>query len=675
MEKPKLSKKSFALAIFSAIALTISCILFFLIWNQLSKKSIEQTSLQPIETDDEYSQDIVTDITGQTDEDSIGPYEIFEGNNKNYGALFEKTGYTINWQKGATRLSVEEEDELFKNVKQGSVYFEQDNFVYDNPSSDKRYTNCLDVAELGTPDESFRCKPYLYKLGTMSMPEQFRGDTLYLMNVQWNGLGSGFLTYYVIHSKSENSFILIEQLEGEYLQNQYEHHPLITGVITHQLSEVTPPETIKIPDQASYLKYSKHYDENENVFDRKDADKNAGGIIDVKKGIIVTYPKEDEQQFVDEETGFPIYFSNETYKVVLPNGSVHLYELIPYFFISKAPVGSEKEFYQAGYNTQIQWKNSPQHKDKKFVVGGDLSLFRCTVGVVPCTSVVDDNDWFSLENLVEIGKTDKGDSLYELKDKATNSYYKSVYDFGYEGSLSYNHQTNSDTQKYESFQKMTDTQKYESFLDDQAVFFWKDYQGRWRVYMRADYQSLAECGKPVIYLYPEKDIDVRVQVKPNGGFTVTDPEYGKDGWFVHAKSNGELFNYQNNTNYPYLFWEGFAFNYKKPEVGFVMSKKEVEKKMIDILASLGLNTKETSDFLEFWQTKLESSPYVFVSFVDQKTFDVYAPLIVTPKPDTIIRVFMDYTPLEELIYVKEPTLRTPKRNGFTVVEWGGALHR
>ena len=105
-----------------------------------------------------------------------------------------------------------------------------------------------------------------------------------------------------------------------------------------------------------------------------------------------------------------------------------------------------------------------------------------------------------------------------------------------------------------------------------------------------------------------------------------------------------------------------------------MSKDEVGVKMPKILAKLGLNEKETKDFLEFWQPKLEVKPYVFVTFLPQREFDKLAPLTVNPKPDTVIRVFMDYEPLEKFINVPEPQFSTPIRTGFTVVEWGGRLH-
>ena len=48
------------------------------------------------------------------------------------------------------------------------------------------------------------------------------------------------------------------------------------------------------------------------------------------------------------------------------------------------------------------------------------------------------------------------------------------------------------------------------------------------------------------------------------------------------------------------------------------------------------------------------------------------PLELSVEPDTLIRVLMQYKPLDEYIEVKEQKLTTTERNGFTVVEWGGA---
>lgn len=70
---------------------------------------------------------------------------------------------------------------------------------------------------------------------------------------------------------------------------------------------------------------------------------------------------------------------------------------------------------------------------------------------------------------------------------------------------------------------------------------------------------------------------------------------------------------------------------------------------------------------------MQGAPYYFVTFFGKREMDQLAPLTVSPKPDTVIRLLMDFHPLQQPIEVKGYDIRTPERKGFTVVEWGGVL--
>lgn len=176
---------------------------------------------------------------------------------------------------------------------------------------------------------------------------------------------------------------------------------------------------------------------------------------------------------------------------------------------------------------------------------------------------------------------------------------------------------------------------------------------------------------PVIYLYPEAPMEVSVRVYPTGGFTITEPEYG-DGWSVYTDTESNIYDYNTQKYYPYLFWEGIALNYTMPPDGFVIAQKDIATELYKLLQKQGMNDKEIADFMEYWLPKFDTTyPYYFITFVDKEVFDSYAPLEITPKPDTIIRVFMDYKGLHEYKEMPQKELITPIRNGFTVVEWGG----
>lgn len=49
----------------------------------------------------------------------------------------------------------------------------------------------------------------------------------------------------------------------------------------------------------------------------------------------------------------------------------------------------------------------------------------------------------------------------------------------------------------------------------------------------------------------------------------------------------------------------------------------------------------------------------------------HARLDITPQPDSILRVFMAYQPLEQAVDIQPQQLSGFVREGFTVVEWGG----
>lgn len=180
-------------------------------------------------------------------------------------------------------------------------------------------------------------------------------------------------------------------------------------------------------------------------------------------------------------------------------------------------------------------------------------------------------------------------------------------------------------------------------------------------------------GKPVIYLYPEKPTQVSVSVAPEQGVFVSEPEMG-DGWTVIANSKGALFNLADRQYYPYLFWEAYTDPFPVFEDGFIVAQEDLKKFFDAKLAYLGLNAKEIADFEEYWLGVLTEKPYYFIHFVDQKLLDEYAPLNISPKPDSVLRVFFDYEGLDAAKQVPAQKLTPWSRSGFSVVEWGGSLY-
>ncbi len=184
--------------------------------------------------------------------------------------------------------------------------------------------------------------------------------------------------------------------------------------------------------------------------------------------------------------------------------------------------------------------------------------------------------------------------------------------------------------------------------------------------------ELGGMGKPVIYLYPEKPTQVSVSVTPEQGVFVSEPEMG-EGWTVIANPKGALFNLADRQYYPYLFWEAYTDPLPSFEDGFVVPQKDLKKFFDEKLTYMGLNAKEIADFNEYWLGVLTEKPYYFIHFVDQSVLDEYAPLNISPAPDSILRVFFDYEGLDATKQVPAQKLTPWTRSGFSVVEWGGSL--
>lgn len=183
-----------------------------------------------------------------------------------------------------------------------------------------------------------------------------------------------------------------------------------------------------------------------------------------------------------------------------------------------------------------------------------------------------------------------------------------------------------------------------------------------------------EMAKPVIYLYPQRATQVSVQVTPKGGVTKSAPAYG-DGWSVLATPRGEL-RTADGRRHRYLFWESGLTEKPQPlSEGFVVSRAELQGFLVRTVQQLGLNARETDDFMEFWWPRVSVKPYAAIRFVPRAEIDAAAPLSIKPAPDTVIRVLIDFRALDAPVELAPQTLEVaPARKGFVVSEWGGLLY-
>lgn len=452
-----------------------------------------------------------------------------------------------------------------------------------------------------------------YKVGEF-LDGKYKGGDLILISAGFDG--PAFYPGFYRFAKKGNELVFLEKhSDGLYDGDGFDREKFLADE-EYSIPDLEYPKLIKGPKVRQYLQ------QDEYVRDFMSLSKLKIAYIDQVFGNV--YTTDDVLRGPNSDT-----FTRNGFYIEAPDGTVIVYSL-KFDFIDKKNV------------PEITW-NDKTKNDAEYTYADMTGCgSRDYMGVRPTTELAPET------NLEVIGKNSKGDPIYGFKDKnhgIIRSFYDSIYDSG-------------------------DKPSYEVFTQNHPIFYWVDPFGRYVEFKSNKFVPSAECAKPVIYLYPENPAQVSVKISPKGGLTKSEPFY--DGaWEVSAEPDGQLTEIKTGKIYPYLFWEGRGAIYEQPDKGFTVKKENIHSFLIEKLTQLGLNEKEQADFMEFWEPKMQDAPYYFVTFLGNWEMDQIAPLEISPKPDTVIRVLMDFSPLNQPIKSQEYNIKTPKRTGFTAVEWGG----
>lgn len=190
------------------------------------------------------------------------------------------------------------------------------------------------------------------------------------------------------------------------------------------------------------------------------------------------------------------------------------------------------------------------------------------------------------------------------------------------------------------------------------------------IYLYPEEKQDETCdAKPVAYLYPQTETEITVRLDYDGALTCTYPAY-TDGWTVSARPDGTLTDEDGQT-YRYLYWEGVTDQVYDFSSGFCVAGNGTAAFLEDALEQHGLSRAEADEFIIYWLPRMQENAYNLIAF-QHEAYTESARLTITPEPDTLIRVFMAYRPLEKAVEIAPQTLTAPVRTGFTAVEWGGA---
>ena len=281
--------------------------------------------------------------------------------------------------------------------------------------------------------------------------------------------------------------------------------------------------------------------------------------------------------------------------------------------------------------------------------------------------------------------------LFTLKD-TKNPLYELAY------------QTKTE-QGEESFKPINDNKSMPSlneYISKNPLLFFKDAWGRWVVVGEYDLKLMGGCGKPVVYLYPEKQTTVHLSFSSPVALNTNIPTY-RNGWLVSASPDGVLTDLQpqytdcskidglhaagseyapkacKSNSYPYIYWSGKSVENFYPPVtgGWVVERKNLLTFMREKLNEMGLNNTESGDMISYWVPKMseKNAPYYQIGFLQTKEMNDFIPMQVDPRPDSVLRIFLDWKALSSKPTVVPVPQRLEKvsRNGFTLVEWGGLL--
>ncbi len=183
------------------------------------------------------------------------------------------------------------------------------------------------------------------------------------------------------------------------------------------------------------------------------------------------------------------------------------------------------------------------------------------------------------------------------------------------------------------------------------------------------------CGgiaKPILYLYPDEKANVTVSFEHPEFLETTYPKF-KNNWQMTAFPNGDLFD-ENNKYYYALYWDEKKVHTVNFDEGFYVESDNAIKFLEEKLSYIGLNDKERNEFIMYWLPILEKNKKSLVYFELTEERESYNKLFVTPKPDSMLRVVIHIKKVNEKVDIKKQTLKKFKREGFTVVEWGGTTY-
>lgn len=195
----------------------------------------------------------------------------------------------------------------------------------------------------------------------------------------------------------------------------------------------------------------------------------------------------------------------------------------------------------------------------------------------------------------------------------------------------------------------------------------------YKIHFRRSLEQM-HMRKPVIYLYPEVTTEVSVNVQPEGEFIFTYPNI-ETGWNFTCEPDGTLT--RGEESYRYLFWESqqdATSSLINPNQGIIIPGSKTVEYLEAQMTDFGITSEERADLITYWGPLMQNKTNVYIYLLFNEECDAFASLEISPEPSEIARFYVIWTEVPDNYNprLESQTIPKMKRDGFTVLEWGGA---
>jgi hypothetical protein len=177
----------------------------------------------------------------------------------------------------------------------------------------------------------------------------------------------------------------------------------------------------------------------------------------------------------------------------------------------------------------------------------------------------------------------------------------------------------------------------------------------------------AGCANSPLYLYGERGTSINVKVG-TAVFNSNAPHTPIAGYSGVLTGDGGI--EIDSINYSSLDFDyNLGSKYAVPTAGYMVERKDFDKKLSQYAKNLGMNKKETSDFIQYVKTETKSNK-IFISHFSNAISKKLLPLYFIPNPDSYTNIvfYVNDSGTINTNNPEEPEFEKIKRSGFTAVE-------